>query len=63
MSAKSTNLNDINDWIVDVINSCKTIEHCESTRNLIKNYGKKGNPLDVLYLKTLLNRKIIEFQK
>ena len=69
MSAKSTKHIDIHNWIIDVIYSCKTIEHCESTRNLIENYQKKGhNPdeskvqhtLSILDLKSRLGKKIIQ---
>lgn len=62
MGARSTNYIDIYNWLIDVINSCETIEHCYSARNLIENFQKKGKPLDILDLKTMLNRKITTFK-
>lgn len=68
MAAKSSKYIDIYDWIVDVIHSCKTIEHCESTRNLIENFQKMGHKPDesrfqftlgILSLKSRLNRRIV----
>lgn len=71
MAAKSTSIKDIKEWIDDVIVSCKTIEQCESTRNLIENFQKRTlspnenrfqHTLSILHLKTILGRKITELK-
>ena len=40
MAAKSKHYLDIYNWIVDVINSCETIEQLESAKKLVDNFRR-----------------------
>lgn len=63
MGAKSDKIFDIFQWIVEVINSCKTVEHCKAAKKLIDLYEIRVNKTDqlvtgVLFLNTKLNKKL-----
>lgn len=41
MEKRTANFSNIQDWIEKVIESCKTFEHTQSTKNLIHNFQKQ----------------------
>lgn len=72
MSAKSRHHGDVRTWIEDVINSCTSIEHCDSATKLIQLFElrlRKTTDMNFMYmlgildLKTKLGRKIIQINK
>lgn len=71
MAAKSSHHGDVRLWIEDVINSCTSIEHCDSTTKLIQLFEvrlRKSTDMSFMYmlgildLKTRLGRKIIQIK-
>ena len=55
MAGKSKNRNDVYLWLHKVIESCESIGHIKSVKNLIINFNKKG---DSDYLYSILKMEI-----
>lgn len=52
MAAKSKHKYDVSEWLIDVINSCKTRDHWMTTKTLLELYEKKypaKEEYDVMY--------------
>jgi hypothetical protein len=46
MSAKSKNPYDVLVWLKKVVDSCTTVEHCDSACNLIENFKSQYSHFD-----------------